>query len=308
MDCQKCKKVLSKKGSHFQCQGQCKGTFHRSCVKGLAADLKAGISRIYCNNCTDEDDSVNDDQEDDARYHDKILKDIQKNVNIIPCLIKQLECIKNSMCLLSEKYDTLLAEHEKSKDKIRKLEKTVENINNKCVYVEKCNTALEQKLHDYEQLTRKQNIEIVGLEAMPDENVTEIVSKLGKMINVSDDNIEWVRRNQPRKQGISSASIIVGFKASGTKSRDAWLAERHKLSDITSDKITGGIKKSKVYINEDLTKSTRTLLWFTKKVLRHHYKYIWVSNGKILVKKMDGNKTSWVRSEKDIFDLLKKKD
>lgn len=306
MECQKCKKILSKKGSHFLCQGQCQGTFHRSCVKGLASDLKAGKNRIYCNNC-EEDESETEEQDDDGQDSDKILKDIRKNVRAIPGLLKQLESIKHSMFLLSEKYDVLLAEHEKSKDKIHKLEKTVESINNKCIYIEKCNVVLEQKLHDYKQSTRKHNIEIVGIEQMPNENVKEIVNNIGKIINTGCQHIDWVRRNHPRKEGIKSASIIVGFKTSGTESRDAWLLERRKLTDITSDKITGGTLTNKVYINEDLTKTTRTLLWNTKKELHSSYKYIWVAKGKILVKKNDGDKAIWVRSENDISDLLKMK-
>lgn len=306
MECLKCRKVLSKKGSHFICQGQCQGTYHRSCVKGLAADLKAGKNRIYCNNC-EEDESDSEDQEEDGREPDKILKDIQKNVRAIPGLIKQLESIKHSMSLLSDKYDTLLTEHEKSKDKIHKLEKTVEHINNKCTYLEKCNVALEQRVHDFEQNTRKHNIEIVGIEQMPDENVKEIVNKIGKIIDVSSDDIDWVRRNQPRKQGVKAASIIVGFKTSGTESRDAWLTQRRKLSDITSDKITDGTNNSKIYINEDLTKATRTLLWKAKKELHNNYKYIWISKGKILVKKNEDENSIWVRCDNDINDLLKTK-
>ena len=187
------------------------------------------------------------------------------------------------------------------------LEKTVVNINNKCTYLEKCNVALEQRVHDYEQTARKHNIEIVGVEPMPDENVKEIVNKIGMLINVSSDDIDWVRRNQPRKQGVKAASIIVGFKSSGTESRDAWLTQRRKLMDVTSDKITGGTNDSKIYINEDLTKATRTLLWKTKKELNKNYKFVWVSKGKILVKKNEKDNSIWVRSDNDIGDLLKTK-
>lgn len=308
MECQKCKKVLSKKGAHFVCQGTCQGTFHRSCVKGLAADMKAGKSRLYCNNC--EDDETETEDVDDVQDHqniDKILKDIQKKVSAIPSLKKQLDSIKQSMGLLSEKYDTLLAEQEKSKDKIHKLEKAVETVNNKYIYLEKCNLALQQSLQGYEQSARKHNIEIVGVEQMPDENVKEIVSKIGEIINVSSVNIEWVRRTQPRKLGTKPPSIIVGFKNSGMDCRDAWLAERRKLVDVTSNVITGGNKQDKIYINEDLSKSTRTLLWNTKKKLHGLYQYTWVMNGKVLVKKAEGDKSIWVRSEADINALLKVK-
>lgn len=310
MECQKCKKVLSKKGAHFVCQGTCQGTFHRSCVKGLAADMKAGRTRLFCNNCED-DETENEDLDDDVQDHqniEKILKDIQSKVSTIPSLKKQLDSIKQSMGLLSEKYDMLLAEQEKSKDKIHKLEKAVEAVNNKCTYLEKFNLALQQSLQGYEQSARKQNIEIVGVEQMPDENVKEIVSKIGKIINVSsDDSIEWVRRMQPRKLGTKPPSIIVGFKNSGMDCRDAWIAERRKLVDVTSNVITGGTKQDKIYINEDLSKSTRTLLWNAKKKLHGLYQYTWVMNGKVLVKKAEGDKSIWVRSEADINALLKVK-
>ncbi|KAF9800978.1 hypothetical protein SFRURICE_010298, partial [Spodoptera frugiperda] len=227
------------------------------------------------------DDSETEEQED-CLDSDKILKDIQKNVRVIPGLLKQLETIKQSMSLLSDKYDTLLTEHEKSKIKIKTLEKTVEHISNKCTFLEKCNAPWNNVCTT------------LSSQLLPGENVKEVVTKIGNMINVSSDDIDFVRRNQPRKQGVKTSSIIVGFKSSGTESRDAWLAQRRKLADVTSDKITG-----------DLTKATRTLLWKTKKELNNKYKYIWVSKGKILVKKTEDENSIWVRSDGDVNDLLK---
>ncbi|XP_045492547.1 uncharacterized protein LOC123691991 [Colias croceus] len=307
MECQKCKKTLSKKGAHFVCQGLCQGTFHKGCVKGLAADLKAGKNRIFCNNC-EEDESEDDEGEDVNQGFQQILKDIQKKVSVIPGLKKHLDDIKQSMSVLSEKYDTLLAEQEMSNEKITKLEKTVTSISNKCVYLEKCNIALEQKVHEFEQNTRKHNIEIVGIEQVPGENVKEVVNKVGKLLDVSCDDIEWVRRGPQRKQQDDKpAPITVGFRTSGTGTRDNWLAQRRKLSEVNSSMVTGGTKLNKVYINEDLTKATRSLLWNTKKQLIGSYKYIWVVNGKVLVKKAEGDKSLWLRSESDIRDLLKNK-
>ncbi|XP_049881351.1 uncharacterized protein LOC126377584 [Pectinophora gossypiella] len=307
MECLKCKKVLAKKGSHFVCQGPCQGTFHRNCVKGLSADIKKGKNRIYCNNCEDDEGSEEEEEEEDAQNYSKILKDIQKKVGVIPGLKKHLDSITQSLSLLSDKYDTLIAEHEQSKLKINKLEKTITNINNKCVFLEKCNTALEQKIHDFEQVSRKHNVEIVGIEQLPGENVKDIVSKIGAVIDVSSADIEWVRRSRPMKAGGKPAPIIVGFKSSGTESRDRWLANRRKLTATTSDMVTGGSASTKIYLNEDLTRNARVLLWNTKKQLHGTYKYIWVSNGKILVKKSDGDKSVCVRAESDISELLNKK-
>lgn len=68
----------------------------------------------------------------------------------------------------------------------------------------------------------QRNIEIVGIEQLPEENLRAVVNKLGEMIKVSTTEIEWIKRNQPRKQDSNPGSIIVGFKTSGIDSRDAW--------------------------------------------------------------------------------------
>lgn len=104
------------------CQGSCQGTFHRGCVKGLAADMKAGKNRIYCNNCEDEG-TDEEEVEEEVQDFEKILKDIQKKVSALPGLKKHLDTIQQSISVLSDKYDTLLFEHKESKEKYRNLKK-----------------------------------------------------------------------------------------------------------------------------------------------------------------------------------------
>ncbi|VVD05477.1 unnamed protein product [Leptidea sinapis] len=159
--------------------------------------------------------------------------------------------INESMSVLSEKYDNLLAEHEQSKQKIIKSEKNILSLNNKCVYLEKSNIALEQKVHELEQSSLKHNIEIVGIEQLPDEDVEKVVSKIGETMNVTCVDIESTRRTRQTKPGGKPASIIVAFKTSGTVSRDMWLAQRRCLAEITSNMITGGTLNNKIFINED---------------------------------------------------------
>ncbi|CAH2108186.1 unnamed protein product [Euphydryas editha] len=168
------------------------------------------------------------------------------------------------------------------------------SITNKYIYIEKCNTALEQKVNDFEQASLNHNVEIVGIEQLPNENLKKLVNKIGELIEVSSDDVEWVKRSRPLKAGSKSANILVGFKTTGTASRDRWLAQRRNLKNTTSNMITGVSDKSYIFINEDLTKSARSILWNTKKQLGQVFKYIWVSNGRILIKKADGEKTTCV--------------
>ncbi|XP_030031483.2 uncharacterized protein LOC115448251 [Manduca sexta] len=266
--------------------------------------MKAGRIRTFCNNCEEEDSD--DEQEDGGQDFKRILKDIQGKVSTLPGLRKQLNHIMESMSLLSDKYDTLLAEHEESKKKIIHLEKSFITISNKNVYLEKCNIVLEQRLDKFDQTSRKHNLEIVGIEQLPNENIQALIKTLGDMLEVNTTDIEWVSRLPQRKSCDKPAPIKVGFTVNGTNARDAWLSQRRKLAEISSCDVTGGSQKYKIYLNEDLTKPTRELLWKTKKQLRGTYKYIWVHNGKILVKKGDGDKSILIQSEGDICDLLNK--
>ncbi|RVE40167.1 hypothetical protein evm_015183 [Chilo suppressalis] len=188
---------------------------------------------------------------------EKILKDIQKKVGAIPQVKTHLDEITQSLSLLSDKYDSIIAENQQSREKISRLEKTVVNINNKCVYLEKCNVALEQKIHEFEQASLNNCIEIVGIEKLTGENLEQLITKVADTINVSTSEIEWARRTttpRPLKTSAKPAPIVVKFKASGADSRDTWLVQRRKLMEVTSDKITGGSATNKIYINEALTK------------------------------------------------------
>lgn len=58
---------------------------------------------------------------------------------------------------------------------------------------------------------------------------------------------------------------------------------------------------SKIYVNERLTKNRRTLFSKTKLACKDKpYKYVWVNNVEIMVKKDDGGKTIRIKSENDI--------
>lgn len=286
------------------CQGPCQGTFHRGCVKGLAADMKAGKTRIFCNNCEEDDSEI--ENEDELVDQDKILKDIQRKVGAISGVRKQLDAIKESMSLLSDKYDQLLAEQEQTKDKMGKMEKSLSTLSNKCIYLEKCNGALDQRVMDLEQAARKDNLEIAGVEQLPDESPAVIVKKISDVLKVDlvDSDIAWVRRLPQRKTG-KPAPIIVSFTPAGVVARTSLLTQRRNLVNVDSKTISGGQLQNKIFINEDLTKPIRELLWKTKTQLRGTFKYIWISNGKILVKKGDNDneRPFWIRAECDLHEL-----
>lgn len=64
------------------------------------------------------------------------------------------------------------------------------------------------------------------------------------------------------------------------------------------------LKNEQVFINENLTKYLRQLLWKTKQCAKEkEYKFVWVSNGKIFVREKEGTAVIRVENEHDLSKL-----
>ncbi|KAJ8720531.1 hypothetical protein PYW08_005996 [Mythimna loreyi] len=83
--------------------------------------------------------------------------------------------------------------------------------------------------------------------------------------------------------------------------RDQWLASR-KTHQLTNDDVFANGNTHRIYVNEDLTKHMRNILWTAKNELKSTYKYIWIQNGRVLLRKDDPN-DSKIRSIRTLSDI-----
>lgn len=109
-----------------------------------------------------------------------------------------------------------------------------------------------------------------------------------------------------------SPPVIVRFR--NKVSKDKVL----KLRKINNGKTEGkslyakdfGYNSEKqIFINEELTQPTRKLLNDAKKKLKiNNYKFIWITEGKVLAKKSETAKTHLIRNMYDVDELIKNED
>lgn len=303
MECNKCRKATTNR-TQFKCQ-DCKGIFHKSCIKGLVADLKAGKTRRFCANCDGSDGVDGDSEPEDlgesanssANSTKRMLAEINKKVDAIKDVKNQLNDLTASVDFLADKYEKLLHDYNEAKSEWKKAEKT---LTNKCIYLEKCNGALEERISEMEQAVKQNSLEIVGVEKIQGEDLTAIVSKIADKLKVSSDKITKSTRGPPAKKD-SPPPIMVWF--SEAEARDSWWAGRPRRSTpLISSTITGGQSSDSVYVNENLTKHNKSLLWSVKQH-KDFIKYVWVSGGRVLARKTDGAKVIWIRNEGDVAKL-----
>lgn len=243
---------------------------------------------------------------------EKLLAEVNEKLAIVFNMKKTLESMSEDISFYAEKYQELIEEKEKSDKKIKALE-------HKNVHLETLNKSLEERIANLEIHEKERNVEIFGLEEKSNENLDSTVKVLAGKIGVDAGKIYEIKRvgaenkygaarNTNSVRGDSANSnqqkprpVIITLTSRAT--RDQWLATR-KSHQLTNDDVFANGNKQRIYVNEDLTKCMRNILWTAKNELKSTYRYIWIQNGRVLIKKDDPNDTK-IRSIRTLSDIDK---
>lgn len=199
----------------------------------------------------------------------------------------------------------------------RALSKLEENIKN-----------LTTELHNRDQISLLNDLEITGIPETQGENPIHIVSLLATKIGMSLDERDIVsaeRIGAPTSIQTSTAStttaaataagaavirqprrIMIRFTRRTT--RDKYLQSARVRRGITSDDIVSAAPPTRVYVNERLTKFNRQLFAKAREACRRkQWKYCWTRDGRVLVRKENGIPYVRITSDED-FDRVFGKD
>lgn len=299
VQCKKCKLFVSlSKDELVKCKGACEAVYHKKCVQSNKQFLISGT----CDDCQPAKHSpiqVKTAQDpkpatsSNEASGDNVLAEINKKLEVLYSVEKKIVELTASVEFYSEMYQNLMDYKEESKKKIKSLEQ-------KNVYLEKYNKALEERVQELEAKGNEKNIEIHGLEMHNQENIKTVVEELATKLNLNPNDIEDAQRVGREKPGDTKPKIVL--VALRTKSaRNNWMLAR-KENQITNNKVYANGSDKRIFINEDLPKYKRQLLWTVRNQLKPKgFQYIWVQDCSILVKKNSEEKKIYnIRSEEDL--------
>lgn len=301
VQCKKCKLFVSlAKDEVLRCKGPCDGVFHKKCIPNLKQFKKQEV----CEECRSKEDSpINQTSRISLNPNktsaEEVLEEVNKKLEIIFKIEQRLEDLASTVDFYSEQYQLMMEYKDKSEKKITALEQ-------RSVYLEKCNKALEERIVLMEQKEKEKNLEIIGLEQQENENPKEAAVKIATTLQLDPVEIEdakrvGVEKKATKDQPLRPRPLIVILRSK--EARDLWLKQRK--TRVTNGAVYGTDNGTRIFINEDLTRHMRQLLWSTKNQLHSLYKYIWIQNSKILVKKNETeNKIHSVGCEDDIKKLI----
>ena len=215
----------------------------------------------------------------------KQLKEITQNLVTFSSQLAQ------TVGFISAKYDDILARQLAADEQVLSLKKE--------------NADLRVQLDEMKQYSYRENVEITGVPETDGENTVQIVMNMAQRFGVQIDekDISTAHRVPTRTAAGNGKNIIARFVRRDKRSELIRAAKnQHKTNRPTLSTTRGN--EAQIYINDHLTPKNKYLLSEAKKRCRDlNWRYVWVSDCKILVRKTASTRAIQIAREEDIAKI-----
>ena len=237
----------------------------------------------------------------DALFEKDVLH--QQEVEALRMQIIELKSSQEFICL---KYDNLKPEYDRLTLAQQQHNKIYAKQRSMSPQVAESDTS---KIDVIEQYERRQHLEFKGLPVTENENVTNTVIEISKLLGVeitkSDISTAHHLASKHPKKGATNfvpPAIIARFVRRDIRNEIYNRRQSAKTIQPHQYPVPG---MTKLYVNENLTQYRKKLLWKTKELTKkYHYAYLWTTNGKIFAKKNEKDEPKIIQSENDYQKLV----
>lgn len=302
--CSVCSSAIKHEVESITCSGSCKAVFHLKCANESSDSLKTRGSKKdwVCNSCKPKTPSMI--SEESMKVQEFLSKALSEFKNEICSELKnygkQFEEFNISLQMFSAKIDESNKNMKTLTENYKELKKENQIMIAKNLELSKEVDDLKVRMRQMEQYSRKCNIEVQGIPVTANENPVAIAIDLGKALGV-----------ELKEEDVMAAHRVPTFRPKATppliaqlrdrRLKNAFTAAYKKKRDLTAKDVNQAFQVSRVYVNDHLTPETKNLLRLAKEKARElGHKYVWCNEGKIFVRKDDGQKCFRIDNEKDI--------
>lgn len=163
---------------------------------------------------------------------------------------------------------------------------------------------LSVRVNLIEQNSRQQNVEINGIPENTAENLIKTVYQLSKSVSCDikeEEVLSAVRVRKLDPENRNPRAVIVNLRS--THSRDVILTSvmnfnrANPSKKLNSNHLGYGGPAKPIFVSEHLSPLNKQIHAATRKAARDKgYKYVWVRDGRILIRKADGEQAKQIRS------------
>lgn len=234
----------------------------------------------------------------------------EKNVaSPSPGLEGKMDLLLEKQELLSSEFKkmTLLVESYKASldftvSKVHDFENDLDALKTENCFLKKTMSSLLGRIEELEQRSRITNLEITGLPETPGENAMALAVQTVKAIGVTNaESIVKVAHRVPTKSksGIKPLIVQFDFRSSKTLVLETFKKKRKEegSAGVKASTIHPSFPNNKVFFNEHLAPHNRKLLNSVKDFAKSRgFRYVWVQDCKIFMKKEDGCKSYMIKN------------
>lgn len=206
--------------------------------------------------------------------------------------------IQTSVQFLSQKYDSII-------NQIEKLESEKQQHLHQL-------QLLENRMENYERLSRSTCIEIKNIPVIPSETKDKLLNtviSMGNSLNVPITSHEVKDVFRINSRDPNTRTVLVDFTGVMLKEKIIQMYRRRNKenSRLTTDNLKLPGPSKPVFISESLTPKMKRLFFLARDFAKlNQYSHCWISNGKILLRRKEGEKYVIVRNEDDLSELKPK--
>lgn len=163
-------------------------------------------------------------------------------------------------------------------------------------------SSLQYRMDSLEQNARENNVEIVNIPEKQNENLIEIVKKVGEFAGmiIESSSLSSVVRVPTRVEN-RPKNIIAKFISKSK--RDEFLSTIKNKRSTNSGRNGFSLDglSNKFYVNEHLTTKNKSIFRSARITAREkNYKYVWTQNGNILMRMNETSKIIHIQNESDL--------
>lgn len=302
--CGVCSVTVSNKQIKIECR-DCGGVFHANCVNLSKSDVEYILEerQIWrCSSCSKS-----------KRASMALETSVDEGkASISDVIIMLNEAKEDRKRLENELGKSLNLCHEKIEENMKVLQsqnmtmeeyfKKIEQLNEENKTLKAKVISLEEKLEDNEQYSRLNCVEIRGVPMEKNENIIETVKKVGMALDmqIKEEMVDACHRLRNKKDG-SPPTIIVKFVRRLDKQI---LLQKRRVKRTLSTAQMGYPTSSPVYINESLTFLRVKIHAAAREIKKEkNYKFLWVRDGKVLLRKEENSPVIVLTKLEDINKL-----
>lgn len=160
---------------------------------------------------------------------------------------------------------------------------------------------MQQEIIDLKQYSRRSNLEIKGVPPTAEESLPDIMLTIASCLksNLRVEDIDVIHRVPTKDK--NRPNIIVKFLSKRTRDELLVKAKKQRLTGS----VLGFEANEPIYINEHLCPEYKVLLAKAIQMKRDkNWKFAWVSQGKILMRKAENTRVVHITCEADLGKII----